>query len=386
MKVPIRFAGRSAGAGLRLPALLIAVAVAIAGFAQVPAEAHEVRPAIVAASIGKSGGIEIRVSLNLEAQIIEVDAGRSGAAPDYDRLRGATPEALRAAFTPLAAEMIGDLGLAFDGADTELTLKGVKIPPVGDVSIARISTLVLTGTVPASAATMSWTADPRLGGNVIRVARAGESEPFFSAYLDAGEPSGPIPLQGVVEQSTWSSLASYLAIGFEHIVPKGLDHILFVVGLFLLSPHLRPLMWQVTGFTLAHSVSLALGIYGLISVPAAIVEPLIAASIVFVAVENLFTDRLQRWRPAVVFGFGLLHGLGFAGVLAEIGLPRDQFVTALIGFNLGVELGQLAVITACFLAVGLWFRHRHWYRRAIAMPASALIALVAVFWFVERVA
>ena len=104
------------------------------------------------------------------------------------------------------------------------------------------------------------------------------------------------------------------------------------------------------------------------------------------AVENLFTDRLQRWRPAVVFAFGLLHGLGFAGVLSEVGLARAQFVTGLIGFNLGVELGQLAVIAACFLGVGLWFRHRHWYRRAIAMPASAAVALVAAFWFVERIA
>jgi hypothetical protein len=131
---------------------------------------------------------------------------------------------------------------------------------------------------------------------------------------------------------------------------------------------------------------LALGIYGVVSVPAAIVEPLIAASIIFVAVENLFTDRLHRWRPVAVFGFGLLHGLGFAGVLSDVGLPRAQFVTGLIGFNVGVELGQLAVIAACFLGVGLWFRHRHWYRRAVAMPASLAVAVVAAYWFVERVA
>jgi hypothetical protein len=132
-------------------------------------------------------------------------------------------------------------------------------------------------------------------------------------------------------------------------------------------------------------VTLALGIYGVVRISPAIVEPLIAASIVFVAVENLFTDRLQRWRPAVVFGFGLLHGLGFAGVLKEIGLPSSQFVTALIGFNLGVELGQLTVIAACFLGVGFWFRHRHWYRWAITMPASAVVAIVATVWFFQRI-
>jgi hypothetical protein len=214
----------------------------------------------------------------------------------------------------------------------------------------------------------------------------GDAAPFFSAFQQAGATTRPIPLDAAIAGGGWSGLADYIVIGFEHIVPKGLDHILFVVGLFLLSPSLRPLMWQVTGFTLAHSVTLALGIYGVVRISPAIVEPLIAASIVFVAVENLFTNRLQRWRPFVVFGFGLLHGLGFAGVLAEVGLPPPQFLQALIGFNLGVELGQLTVIAACFLAVGLWFRHRRWYRGAITMPASALVALVAAFWFFERIA
>jgi hydrogenase/urease accessory protein HupE len=167
-------------------------------------------------------------------------------------------------------------------------------------------------------------------------------------------------------------------------VPKGLDHILFVVGLFLLSPRLRPLLWQVTSFTVAHSVTLALGILGLISLPAAIVEPLIAASIVYVGVENLMTDRLTRWRPAVVFGFGLLHGMGFAGVLAEIGLSEAWFVTGLVGFNLGVELGQICVVVVCFLAAGYWLRDRPWYRAAVTMPASIAVAATGAWWFVER--
>jgi hydrogenase/urease accessory protein HupE len=132
----------------------------------------------------------------------------------------------------------------------------------------------------------------------------------------------------------------YIGIGFTHIVPKGLDHILFVVGLFLLSPRLKPLLIQITSFTVAHSVTLALAMLGVISAPASIVEPLIAASIVFIAVENLATNRLSPWRPFVVFGFGLLHGLGFAGVLTEIGLSPAHFASGLIAFNVGVELGS----------------------------------------------
>jgi hypothetical protein len=201
----------------------------------------------------------------------------------------------------------------------------------------------------------------------------------------SGNTSEPIAISEILPQSALSVFKNYVAIGFEHIVPKGLDHILFVVGLFLLSPRLKPLLWQVTSFTLAHSVTLALGTLGAIQISPAIVEPLIAASIVYVAVENIVTDRLQRWRPLVIFCFGLLHGLGFAGVLEEIGLSPTHFVTGLIAFNVGVELGQLTVVGLCFLAVGLWFQSKTWYRRGVTVPASLAIALIGAYWFVERV-
>ena len=119
--------------------------------------------------------------------------------------------------------------------------------------------------------------------------------------------------------------------------------------------------------------------------PPSIVEPLIAASITYVALENIFLGHLTRWRPLVIFGFGLLHGLGFASVLGEFGLPAGQFFPALIGFNVGVEFGQLAVIAVAFLAVGAWFGEKPWYHARIAVPASAVIALVGAWWFVERV-
>ncbi len=355
------------------------------------ADAHELRPVIVAASLEGSGAVELRVSLNLEAQIAGIGPGHSNSsqsdkAPLYDRLRATSPEVLSEAFIPTLPKLLEALHLSFDGKRVPLAFKDVEIPEVGELSLARTSTLILQGELPEGAKIMTWRADFSFGNNVIRVAQAGVSTPFFSEFLLAGKESGPISLEGVVAQEMLPSLIKYVAIGFEHIVPKGLDHILFVVGLFLLSARLRPLLWQVTSFTLAHSVTLALGIYGIVSVPATIVEPLIAASIAFVAIENLFTDRLHRWRPAVVFAFGLLHGLGFAGVLMEIGLPRDQFISGLIGFNIGVELGQLAILAVCMLAVGLWMRHRSWYRPAITMPASVAIALIATFWFFERLA
>jgi hypothetical protein len=126
-----------------------------------------------------------------------------------------------------------------------------------------------------------------------------------------------------------------------------------------------------------------LGASGFIVLPSAIVEPLIAASIVYVAIENLFTTRLHVWRLPVVFAFGLLHGLGFAGVLGEIGLPPDQFLASLLAFNLGVEAGQLSVVALAWLAVG-WFRGNYKYHKWVAAPASLAIAAVAVFWVFDR--
>ncbi|CTQ33179.1 HupE/UreJ family protein [Jannaschia rubra] len=179
----------------------------------------------------------------------------------------------------------------------------------------------------------------------------------------------------------------YVASGFDHIIPKGLDHILFVLGLFFYSLAWGPLLWQVTAFTLAHTVTLALAATGIVAVPGSVVEPLIALSIVFVAVENILSPggrRVGRARLLVVFGFGLLHGLGFAAVLSEFGLG-DDFLAKLLSFNLGVEIGQLTVIAAAFLLLGLPFGSRPWYRRRIAIPASVAIAAIGLYWFLTRI-
>ena len=176
----------------------------------------------------------------------------------------------------------------------------------------------------------------------------------------------------------------FIKAGIEHIVPKGLDHILFVLGLFFSSLILGSLLWQVTAFTLAHTITLALAALGFMQIPGAIVEPLIALSIVWIAVENCVYKQTNKWRPFIVFGFGLLHGLGFATVLSQYGLPKGNFVPSLLAFNIGVELGQLLVLVIAALLV--WFiRNKSWYRQRVQLPASLMIALVGLFWFVERV-
>jgi len=350
------------------------------------AHAHEVTPTIADLSVA-NGVLELQLRLNVEAFVAGIDldgmtdTNASDKSTVYDELRALTPDQLDPLVRDFVRSWASQIVIDVDGPVT-LALAVLDIPDIGDPDVPRATHLGLTGTVPASARalTLHW---PLGAGNL--VLRQQEVEDPFTGYIEGGTTSPPIPLAGGVVQSGWQVFASYIPVGFDHILPKGLDHILFVLGLFFLSAQLRPLIWQVSAFTLAHTVTLALGALGWVQIPGSIVEPLIAASIVYVAVENVLTDGLNRWRPFVIFGFGLLHGLGFASVLGEFGLPAGQFIPALIGFNIGVELGQLTVIALAFAAVGYWFRDKPWYRPRIAVPASVVIALVGAYWFVERV-
>lgn len=203
------------------------------------------------------------------------------------------------------------------------------------------------------------------------------STPGAPPRAAAGEAGAatPNPMGKIIRQ--------FLVLGFTHIVPMGLDHILFVLGLFLLAPGIRPLLKQVTAFTVAHSLTLGLAMLGIVHLSSRIVEPLIALSIAVVAVENIFSQKVNPARWMIVFGFGLIHGLGFAGVLAELGVPRGQFLPALLSFNVGVEFGQLAVILAAALLT-LPVIRREWYHRRVTIPASLCIAGIGLYWAVTR--
>lgn len=175
---------------------------------------------------------------------------------------------------------------------------------------------------------------------------------------------------------------AWIHLGVEHII-GGYDHLLFLLALLLVTPGLRTLTATVSVFTLAHSVTLALSTLDLLAPPTSLIECAIALSITYVGLENL-TERASRPRYAIVFAFGLIHGFGFAGALAELGLPAARTPAALFSFNVGVELGQLAVLAIAYPIIrGLsrkpWFVPR-------AVPALSLCtALVGVAWFIERV-
>jgi hypothetical protein len=177
----------------------------------------------------------------------------------------------------------------------------------------------------------------------------------------------------------------YIIIGFQHIIPLGFDHILFITCVFFLNTNIKKVIIQASMFTLAHSITLGLAMYGIIKPPANIIEPLIALSIVFLAIENIVSDKVKPWRLVMVFLFGMVHGMGFAGALSQMGMPQYAFATALISFNVGVELGQLTIILLLYFFVSSPFSKFIWYRKRIVIPISTIIALVAAYWTVERI-
>jgi len=354
-----------------------------------PAEAHEVRPAIVTIALHDAGPFAIDIKANLEALIAGIgpqhkDTDDAPGAATYNGLRRLPPDELEARFRDFSAAWLTGIALRVGDQRIPLTLSRVDIPPIGNTALPRIATVELAGAMPVGAQSFTWAYDSGFGSSVLRT-RDASGKLVAVGWLTDGAVSPAVPATGAKAQEPSKTFLDYIGLGFTHIVPKGLDHILFVLGLYFLSPGLRPLLTQVTAFTLAHSLTLGLGLYGVIAVSPAIVEPLIAASIVYVAVENLATSRLMPWRPLVVFGFGLLHGLGFAGVLHEIGLPRADYILGLVGFNLGVEGGQLTVVALAWATTGLWFSNRAWFRHRIARPASCCIALVGAYWTIERV-
>jgi len=210
---------------------------------------------------------------------------------------------------------------------------------------------------------------------------------FDLTGLAAKPPTGPTA--GSVgthstESGAWSNFTGYFKQGFEHILPEGLDHILFVLGLFLLCRAWKPILIQVTTFTAAHTVTLALATLGYVSAPGHIVEPIIAASIAVIALENIFRPTYGKFRIILVFVFGLIHGLGFAQRLIDERIPSGSIVSSLLGFNLGVEFGQLAVIGLA-VAATFWIKDEEKYRGWVVIPASTLIAVAGLFWAYQRV-
>ena len=347
------------------------------------ASAHELGTIRTFVTFHKDGAFAVDLIVDREHLPPGFGAAVAGPAP---RIEGLTPE-LEKKIGGILFEACRGARPAFDGRPAAYRISLARVPGETEAALAATAELrlLIQGTIPPGARTFTWSNPVPLGTYMLTLESEGQ-ENVERQWLENGKESTPFALAASIVPPTRAQvIRTYLALGYTHILPKGTDHILFVLGIFLLSTRLKPVLLQVTAFTVAHTITLALTIYGVVSLSRSIVEPLIALSIVYVAIENLTTSKLHPWRIALVFAFGLLHGMGFAGVLTQLGLPRSEFLPALISFNVGVEAGQLTVIGIALLLFGLPFREKPWYRSRIVVPASVTIAAVGFYWAVQRI-
>ncbi|MGH9312652.1 MAG: HupE/UreJ family protein [Vicinamibacterales bacterium] len=233
---------------------------------------------------------------------------------------------------------------------------------------------------------------------VLRVAGAAlfPYDPIHQTFLNIYE-GGELRQQAILDrapraieyfagtrQGTLEVVRRFVPAGVHHIL-IGLDHVLFLVGLILLGGTFRRLLLIVTAFTLAHSVTLSLAALGLVNPPGRLVEPAIALSIVYIGADNLLGRGGRDVRAWIAFGFGFVHGFGFAGVLREMGLPPAALGWSLFAFNLGVELGQVLIVVAAASALAFLRSHSRRAAELVAVAGSAVVILAGTFWFVERI-
>jgi len=396
---------------------LLAILALLGGLAPVRALAHALTITQVLASFDQPGTVDVKIDIDLTNLLGSPEAyyalAQASAASQQDTIGGLLPG------------ITNDLQVRVGGQRLALIFQGYALPALSksdflDPTVDHFTTLRFLAVLPATRDPIRLVVRPGARVDypvafIVQIPSAHISEASWiedeseesddfdwvdvapkpgSAHAAgaavAGGPAavaGPASSRPVFDVDTmpwYRQLPMYLSLGFHHIVPEGTDHILFVLGLFFLGITWRKLLFQTTTFTVAHATTLFLSTYGIFSLPSKYVEPAIALSIAFIALENVFNPRLGVGRLVVVFCFGLIHGLGFASSLSEVPFPKHQFLVALLGFNFGVDFGQLFIIAIAFLAVG-WWRNRPWFRARVAIPCSIAIAAIGVFWAVQRV-
>ena len=348
---------------------------------------HELSPNIVNLQLEKNR-IDIKFTTNLEAYLAGVDFSIINNTNEHDeeeyykKLRKLNKSELTDIFLKNWDSFISLFYISLeDGTKlNNFNFSKVDTENIDNPDVSRLSTVHFFIENPGMKS-FTFQASTILGEIIFRQTGVQNG---VTQYLFTGEKSEIVSSVAGKPIIWYDTFLEYIPVGFTHILPKGLDHILFVLGLLFLTPKFYPLLLQISIFTLAHTITLAISSLKIITISSKIVEPLIAASIIYIAVENFFNSSLTKNRSITIFFFGLLHGLGFASVLSSFGLPSTNFVWALVGFNIGVEIGQITIIFVFYAICIYWINTKNYYTKFISMPGSAIIALIGVFWFFER--
>ena len=366
--------------------------IAIVGF--VPAShSHELRPAVLDITLGGAEEAQVTAELNFIAEgfLAEIDLSavtdtdESQNAARYDQIRALASDQMARLLRQKWPELTTLMALYSQEQPLELRLDDIQVEQQENLALVRETRVIFSASLPADsvAVTVRW--DRQLGSILLR-SLADEQEADYSEFMVMGGTSKPIMLADGVPQPVQDTITTYLYSGIVHIIPYGLDHMLFVLALLATSISFRPLLLQISLFTIAHTITLALASLKVLSFSVPLVETLIAASIAYVGIENLRkTDQSVGWlRAGVIFCFGLLHGMGFATVLQDFGLPQSAFAIGLISFNIGVEIGQILTIAPIWLLVSWLALSGRQFRYGFQIPVSVVILAISLFWIYER--
>ncbi|NYT28427.1 MAG: HupE/UreJ family protein [Candidatus Thiodubiliella endoseptemdiera] len=354
--------------------------------------ADVVKPALVEISIYPDKKVKVVIDLSLEAVMtgIGTQYKKTTDAPnstEYDELRALAPDVLRQNFKDFEGEFLNNIQFTVNNQAQVLQLENIFIDIVGYKKRPRKTQLTYTTQLSEWPKTLAWQYDKASGDSALRYQIFKKNEYKWSQWqwLRSGKPSGVIDINHPEPISTLQRLTQFMNIGFDHVIPLGWDHILFIIGMALSSLLWRKLLLLVTTFTLAHTLTLGLAMLGIVEISPSIIEPLIAFSIAYVAVENLFLNQSIKRKSSIVFFFGLIHGLGFATMLKAFEMTDDNFATTLIGFNVGVELAQIMIVLSVILVLLVLRKLRLDYRKLAVIPVSITIALIGVWWGIERI-
>nr|MBT6354336.1 HupE/UreJ family protein [Pelagibacteraceae bacterium] len=361
-------------------------------FISLSLKSHEIKPSIADFSINESS-LTFEIRLNAELILSGIDASdiqntdNSNLSYKYDDLRKLPDNDLKENIMSNWDNISQNIYIKLDGDVQELNLLSIEIINQRNYEVTRDTIINFHIPLDKKNTSFSFSMSKKFGSIILREQNLNKNvDQLYTNYLNSGDASDLINLNHTVALTKINSFIKYLFLGIEHIIPKGLDHMLFIIGLFLFSNLIRPLLLQVTMFTIAHTITLVIASLSLINVNASIVEPLIALSIVYIGVENIFKKHSNtKIRYYVIFLFGLLHGLGFALVLKDVGLDYSNLLMNLVSFNIGVEIAQIFILFLLYLTIGLFFSKKKYYKIIFQIPLSLFISLIAIYWFVERI-
>ncbi len=370
---------------------MIKIILLLALFASTLLQADVIKPVLVEVSFYQNKTAEISIDLSLEGAISGIGTQYKNTidspnATQYDALRALEPDILRERFKDFEGEFLNSFEFIVNDKVQKLALKNTKIDIIGYKKRPRKTVLIYQVKLNEWPKTLTWQYGKIYGDSALRWQMYKKDEYNWSQWqwLRDGNSSGIIDINHAEPVGIIQRFVEFVKIGFNHVIPLGWDHILFIIGMPLSSLLWRRLLVLVSSFTLAHTLTLGLAMFGLVEISPRIIEPLIAFSIAYVAIENLIIKQSIKRKTLVVFVFGLIHGLGFASMLKSFEMTTEYFSTTLIGFNVGVELAQIVIIFTVVLVLIILRALKFNYRKLAIIPTSIIIALIGFYWGIER--